>query len=369
MGSIPSAIETWQMIRPYGKDPSTGETISGGIEKTSIPVPELKNGEVLVEIAGCGVCHTDLGFYYDGVPTVSKPPMTLGHEISGTVIAGDEEWNGKEVVVPAAMPCWSCELCKAGRANFCLAQKMCGNSMGIYGGFSSHIVVPSTDLCEVKGRGEIPLSHLAVVSDAAVTPFQAAKRAGLSPGDNVVVIGCTGGVGQYQLQEVKALGAKTVIGIDIHDDRLQRSLEYGADYVINSRGKSTKEVKKEFRQICKAEGLPNHGWKIFEVSGSKPGQEIGLALLGFTGKLIIVGFNTETVEYSVSRLMAFDAEIIGSWGCPPQYYPVVLDMVLSHKVDLESFVETRPMSRIVETFQELHEKGSPEKRIILVPDF
>jgi len=369
MVNIQEKISTWQMITPYRKDKKTGEIVPGEIKKTIIPVPELKKGEVLVEIAGCGVCHTDLGFFYDGVPTVNKPPMTLGHEISGIVIAGDSKWVGKEVVVPAAMPCWNCVLCKTGRANRCLSQKMPGNSMGVYGGFSSHIPVPSTDLCEVKGRGEIPLEHLAVIADAAVTPYQATKRAKLEAGDNVIVIGCTGGVGQFQLQEVKALGAKTVIGIDINSDRLTKSLSHGADHVINSMGKSPREISKQFKALCKDNGLPNYGWKIFEVSGSKPGQEIGLSLLGFVGKLIIVGFNSLKVEYSISRLMAFDAEIIGTWGCLPNYYPAVLDMALSGKINVGAFVETRPMSSIVETFDEVHNNGSPERRIILTPDF
>ena len=68
-------------------------------------------GEVLVEVAGCGVCHTDLGFYYDGVPTRHGFPLALGHEISGRVVeagAGAEEWIGAEVVVPAVIPCGTC---------------------------------------------------------------------------------------------------------------------------------------------------------------------------------------------------------------------------------------------------------------------
>ncbi|RLA86940.1 MAG: 6-hydroxycyclohex-1-ene-1-carbonyl-CoA dehydrogenase, partial [Deltaproteobacteria bacterium] len=73
MPGVPDKIETWQMVRPWGKDKETGEVIEGKIERTSIPVPELKPGEVLVEIAGCGVCHTDLGYFFDGVPTVNKP--------------------------------------------------------------------------------------------------------------------------------------------------------------------------------------------------------------------------------------------------------------------------------------------------------
>jgi 6-hydroxycyclohex-1-ene-1-carbonyl-CoA dehydrogenase len=245
---------------------------------------------------------------------------------------------------------------------------MPGNSLGLYGGFSSHIPVPSVDLCEVKNRGDIPLSHLAVVADAATTPYQAAKRADLQPGDNVIIVGITGGVGQYMGQTAKALGAKTVIGIARNKEKLERALKFGADVVINSTDKDARAVSKEFRGICKEKGLPNTGWKIFEVSGAKPGQEIALTLVGFTSKLVVVGFSMAKTEYAMGRLMAFDAEIIGTWGCLPEYYPIVLDMVLSGKINIEDFVETRPMSGIADTFAEAH-KTPPMKRIVLTPDF
>jgi 6-hydroxycyclohex-1-ene-1-carbonyl-CoA dehydrogenase len=369
MGAVPDKIQTWQMVQPTSRDKESGKVIPGKIVKTEIPVPELKPGEVLVEIAGCGVCHTDLGYFYDGVPTVSKPPLTLGHEISGTVVAGDEEWIGKEVIIPSVMPCRECILCKTRRGNRCLNQKMPGNSMGAYGGFSSHIPVPSIDLCEVKDRGKMPLSHLSVVADAGTTPYQAAKRAELEPGDNVVVVGITGGVGQYMGQITKALGAKTVVGIGRNPEKLKRALKYGADFVISSTDKDAKAVSKEFRALCKENGLPNFGWKIFEVTGVKGGQEIALALLGFIGKLIVVGFGLAKTEYAIGRLMAFDADISGTWACLPEYYPAVLDMVLKKKIDIEPFVETRPMSNIVEIFEEVHNAGSPAKRVVLTPDF
>lgn len=356
MGGVPEKIMAWQMIEP------------GKLEKKELPVPELKPGEVLVEVAGCGVCHTDLGYFFDGVPTVSKPPLTLGHEIAGTVVAGDEDMIGKEVIIPAVMPCRECILCKTGRGNRCLNQKMPGNSLGPYGGFASHIPVPKIDLCVIENRGDFALSHLAVIADAATTPYQAAKRADLQPGDNVVVVGITGGVGQYMGQIAKALHAKTVIGIGRNQEKLERALRFGADFIINSTGKDAKAVAKEFRNICKQNGLPTFGWKIFEVTGVKPGQEMALNMLSFIGKMIVVGFGMHTVEYSISRLMAFDAEIIGTWGCLPEYYPVVLDMVIKGKVNIEEFVETRPMSTIKETFEEAH-KTPPIKRIVLEPDF
>ena len=84
---------------------------------------------------------------------------------------------------------------------------------------------------------------------------------------------------------------------------------------------------------------------------------------------MIIGFGLHKEEYSVSRLMAFDAEIIGTWGCLPEYYPQVLGMVLENRVALAPFVQTKPMRSIVETFEDVHRDGSPVQRIVLIPDF
>ncbi|MFA4969126.1 MAG: 6-hydroxycyclohex-1-ene-1-carbonyl-CoA dehydrogenase [Sulfuritalea sp.] len=354
---IPKSIQTWQM------------TVPGTLQRTEIPVPELKAGEALVEIKGCGVCHTDLSYFYMGVRTEQPPPLSLGHEISGVVVAGDARVLGKEVIIPAVLPCNKCELCKTGRGNRCLAQKMPGNSMGIYGGFSSHIPVPAADLCIVGNRGKIPLEHLSVIADAVTTPYQAGLRARLQPGDRVIVIGAAGGVGSFMTQVAKGMGASTVIGIDINADKLEFMKGYGADFTINPKGKSPKEVKEGFKAYCKEKGIPsNYGWKIFEVTGTKPGQELALSLLSFTGTLVVVGYGTDETSYMLSKLMAFDAELIGTWGCLPEHYSKVLDMCVDGRIVLEPFVETRPMSQIEEVFDQAHH-GKLNRRVILTPDF
>ncbi len=354
--TLPEKIQTWQMVEP------------GKLERTSIDVPELQPGEVLVEVAACGVCHTDVGYFYDGVPTVSKPPLTLGHEISGRVVAGDDKLLGKEVIVPAVMPCNNCEICASGRGNRCLKQKMPGNSMGIYGGFATHIPVPSADLCVIEDRKGMPLEHFAVVADAITSPYQAAKRAEISPGDNVVVIGATGGIGVYMTQIAAAMGAKEVIAIARNKEKLQRSLDFGATHALSTLDKSVKDIRDEYRAYCKEKGLPTYGWKFFECTGSKMGQEIALELLSFVGKMMVVGYGMQKVEYMLSRLMAFDAEIIGTWGCLPKYYPEVLQMVLEGKIKVEPFVDLRPMSQIEQAFKESH-SGKLMKRVVLIPDF
>ena len=229
--------------------------------------------------------------------------------------------------------------------------------------------MPSIDLCPVSDKRGYALEQFAVVADAVTTPYQAARRAEVGPGDNVIVIGATGGVGVYMAQVAKAFGAKTVVGIARNPEKLKRALDYGCDFAVSTLEKDNKAVVGEWRSLCKANGLPNTGWKIFEVTGTKAGQDLGLDLLSYVGTLVIVGFGMARSEFMFSKLMAFDARIIGTWGCLPEYYPTVLDMILNKHIVIDPFVEVRPMSTIAATFEEIHRAGSPARRVVLKPDF
>ncbi|MEJ2698278.1 MAG: alcohol dehydrogenase catalytic domain-containing protein, partial [Desulfuromonadales bacterium] len=272
--NVPESLFSWQMI-------ASAPPEKVAMECRELPMPELKSGEALVKIAGCGVCGTDLGYFFDGIPTVSRPPITLGHEISGTVVVGELGLVGKKVIVPTILPCRKCDLCQSGRANRCLHQKMPGNSYGPYGGFASHIVVPSRELCVLPQLPEIGLEKLAVIADAVATPFQAAVRGGLKKGDRVIVLGATGGLGVYMAQWARLMGAECVIGIARNAGKLEQVREFGLDLTICSVDKTPWEVRKEFWSLCRKNGLdPRSGWKIFEMTGSCDGQEIALELLG-----------------------------------------------------------------------------------------
>lgn len=355
MIAVPDRIETWQM------------TATKKMERAALGVPALEPGEVLVKVAGCGICRSDLAAFFGEVP--SATPRTLGHEISGTVIAGDAELAGREVIIPAVMPCHSCPICLAGRENRCLAAKIPGYSMGIYGGNSSHIAVPAADLCLVGERKGIPLASLAVVADAVASAYQAAKRAELRPGDMAVVVGATGCVGVYATQICMAMGAREIVGIARDPERLERMRAFGATHVISAQGKTARGVRDEFYAYCAGKGLPrNHGWKVFEWTGTAAGQEIALELLPFAGRLVVGGFGMHKNEFPLSRVMALEADILGSWACPPRYYPEILDMVLGGAIRIEPFVRTMPMSRIEEAYEEAY-RGGRGQRIVLIPDF
>jgi 6-hydroxycyclohex-1-ene-1-carbonyl-CoA dehydrogenase len=319
-------------------------------------------GDAVVEIAGCGLCHTDVGFYTGGVET-AKRPVILGHEISGTVVAGDEDLVGKEVIVPAVLPCGDCELCHKGRGNICQRQRMPGNH--IDGGFASHIIVPARYLCVLPDDlAGYELAELSVVADAVTTPYQGLQRSRLESGELAIVIG-VGGLGTYMVQLAKDRGAH-VIALDVEADKLERARAMGADHAIDVSGKSERDVKNDVRGLVKTHQLPRTGWKVFELSGTAAGQTTAFSLLSFAGTVGIIGFTMDKVNIRLSNVMAFDADLFGNWGCKPEYYPEVVDLVLGGRIRVKENVETHPLESINDIMK-LALEHKLDKRVVFVP--
>lgn len=329
-------------------------------------MPILKEGEALIEVAGCGVCHTDISFWHYGVQTKQALPLTLGHEISGKVIAGPSEWLNKNVIIPAVLPCGECELCKRDRSNICRNQLMPGNDFD--GGFASHIKVPARYLCPVPDTvlEKYSLQQLSIIADAVSTPYQVMKKADIEVGDLAIIIG-VGGVGIYGAQIAKVFGAK-VLALDINDDKLELAKQNGIDATLNIKGLEIKEIKDKIKGIVKELKASPFCWKIFEMSGTKPGQELAFNLITFASTLSVVGFTMDKLEVRLSNLMAFDAKLIGTWGCKPELYPEVVELIAQGKLHISDFTQIFPMSQINEVFKNTLDHKYI-KRSVLVPDF
>jgi 6-hydroxycyclohex-1-ene-1-carbonyl-CoA dehydrogenase len=328
--------------------------------------------DVIIRTAACGVCHTDLGFFFDGVPTRHPFPLTLGHEISGTVVAAGanaESWIGRAVVVPAVLPCGDCEACRAGRGQICPRQVFPGNDVN--GGFGTHVRVPARGLCPVPDLSDrrrnpagLDLSALSVIADAVSTPYQAILRSGLAAGDVAVWVG-TGGVGGFGVQIAAALGAH-VVALDLDAPRLLRLADHGATLSLDA-ALDAKTLRRRIREFAEMHQAPTWRLKIFEASGTPSGQALAFGLLAHGAVLVIVGYTTKPVEVRLSNLMAFDAVALGNWGCLPEHYPAVVDLALSGRIALEPFIDRRPLGAINEVFDELHGR-SPDRRIVLIPE-
>jgi 6-hydroxycyclohex-1-ene-1-carbonyl-CoA dehydrogenase len=355
---VPMAPHRWVM-KAVG-EPMTQEPL---------PLEAPAAGSVIVEVAGCGVCHTDLGYYYDGVRTNQPLPLVLGHEISGRVVqagAGAEAWLGRAVIVPAVIPCGECDQCRRGKATICPNQKMPGND--IHGGFATHIAVPARGLCAVDEKRlaatGLGLADLSVVADAVTTPYQAVVQAGVGPGQLAIVIG-VGGVGSYCAQIARALGAE-VVAIDVDPVKLQALESQGIARGLNARELDAKALKKAVADHARQRGLGAREWNVFECSGTAAGQATAWALLVHGATLAVVGFTMDKVEIRLSNLMAFHARALGNWGCPPELYPAALELVLDGRVKLAPFVERHPLADINRVFHDVHAR-TISRRAILVP--
>ena len=355
--SSQTKIDAWLMTGP-GK-PLERQTLTGG---------SPAGGELTVEVAGCGVCHTDLSFLRHGVKTRGELPLVLGHEVSGHVREVGEGVEpsliGQPVVVPAVLPCGECELCRSGFRTICREQIMPGNDR--HGGFASHVTIPARYVCPVGDDvlAEHELWELAVVSDAVSTPFQAVKRSELAQGELAVFIG-VGGIGLHGVQIAAAAGAR-VVALDIDAGKLEQAGSAGAHAAVDVSGLSIKQIRKRVKEEAGRLGAPRHLWKIFETSGTRAGQETAFGLIGFGSRVAIVGFTMDRLELRLSNLMAFDATVGGNWGCDPVLYPELLRWIAEKKIRVRPFVERHPLATINEVL-DAADAGKLQKRAVLVP--
>jgi D-arabinose 1-dehydrogenase-like Zn-dependent alcohol dehydrogenase len=157
-----------------------------GLKIEEIPRPKIGSDQVLVKVAACGVCHTDLHYLEHGVPTFKKPPIVLGHEASGIVEDVGAEvrtlHEGQRVLIPAVLTCGKCAYCRMGRENICANMTMLGNH--IDGAYAEYVAVPAKDLLELPAS--LPLEEASIIADAISTPYHAVKnRARVRPGMTV----------------------------------------------------------------------------------------------------------------------------------------------------------------------------------------
>ena len=337
------------------------------LEKHELPPLQRRPDEVVVEVAGCGVCHTDIGFAYDGVPTRAPLPLILGHEISGRVVAAGDgvvDLIGQAVIVHAVIACGECASCRSGQPTICRRQFMPGNDGD--GGFATHVRVPARGLCLVPEHlpSGVTLDLLSVVADAVTTPYEAIRRSGLGA-DGVAVFVGVGGVGGFGVQIAAALGA-AVVAIDIDPVKLEVAAAHGALLTLNAATTSEKELKAAVRSFAKESGHTGIGLKIFETSGTPAGQSIAFGLLDYGGYLGVVGFTPKKTELRLSNLMALDATARGNWGCPPEQYPSALALVLEGRIALEPYVERHPLDEVPDLLEAVA-RHEIRKRVILVP--
>jgi 6-hydroxycyclohex-1-ene-1-carbonyl-CoA dehydrogenase len=311
-----------------------------------MPDPKPREGEVVLRVAACGLCHTDLHYLDHGVATFKAPPIILGHEAAGTVarlgpgVTGFKD--GEHVLAPSVWACGRCRFCRAGRENLCTDLVMPGNHT--HGAFAEFLAVPAKEL--VRLPPDLPLERACVIADAVSTPYHAVKQRGrVRTGDTVAVVGC-GGVGLNVVQCAAAAGA-TVIAVDLNDARLDLARQLGASHAMNPA--KLDRVDKEVRK------LTDGGVDVaFEVVGNPKTIDLAFNLIRKGGRLVVIGFSHDPAPINVAKLMFYELELVGSLGCGAGLYPEIVAQVTAGRIRLEPILSgTFPLERINEGFDHL----------------
>src|SRR3954468_7302375 len=328
-----------------------------------VPIPEPGPGEVLIKVAYCGICHSDLSLI-DGVfggPFVPDA-VTQGHEASGTIAALGPDVAGWEVgdrVIPAAgRPCGVCENCLRGRFGECLDIRLM--AFAYDGAWAEYTVAQAFGLTRVPD--EVPMDQAAILADAVSTPFGAVVNTGKVRIGEAVGVWGIGGVGAHIVQLARLVGANPILAFDVDDEILMRARAVGADHALDSRDP---ELKQKVAALTKGHMLD----AAFDAVGLKATFEQGLDLLRPGGRVVGVGMSGQ--EVSLGNTLGFNLlrkQALGHLGYRNADIDTLFPRVAAGRLDLSrSISEVVSLEDVGEGIRKLHERDGNPIRILVQP--
>jgi D-arabinose 1-dehydrogenase-like Zn-dependent alcohol dehydrogenase len=326
-----------------------------------VPIPEPGPGEVLVKVAFCGICHSDLSLINGTFPP-QLPVITQGHEASGTIAmlgAGVTGWaEGDRVIVAAGRPCTACPNCRRGDIANCLRIQLM--AFAYDGAWAEYTVAQAVGLTRVPDN--VPLEHAAILADAVSTPFGAVVRTGkVGIGESVGVWG-VGGVGTHIVQLARLVGAVPVIAVDIKPAVLERAIELGADHAFDARDERLGD------KIAELTG----GRKLdvaFDAVGLKSTFEQALDCVTVGGRLVSVGMSAEAPTVGPTSLFGvMQKRVLGHLGYQNVDIETLATLVSSGRLDISrSITDIVSLDDVRVGIEMLESQESNPIRILVKP--
>lgn len=303
------------------------------LEIKEVPTPDVGQGEVLVRITACGVCHTDLHAAHGDWPVKPKLPLIPGHEGVGYVEKvgpGVSSINiGDRVGIPWLFSaCGECEYCLTGWETLCKSQLNGGYSVD--GGYAEYCVAPAAYVARIPDG--VSDEEIAPILCAGVTTYKALKVTGAKPGEWVAIYGI-GGLGHIALQYAKAMGFN-VIAVDISDDKLELAKKLGADLTIN--GKSVNPVEEIENKVGGAHAAVS-------VAVTPKAFEQAYRSVRRGGTLVVVGLPSGELPIPIFDTVLNGVTVTGSIVGTRKDMQEALDFAARGKV--KAIIETQPLEK------------------------
>jgi L-iditol 2-dehydrogenase len=332
------------------------------LEMADLPVPQPAPQEVLIRVAACGICGSDV-HGYDGSSGRRIPPIVMGHEAAGTIESvGSAVGNfhpGDRVTFDSTIYCGECEYCRRGAMNLCGQREVLGVSTTEFrraGAFADYVVVPARVLYPLPPS--VSFEEAAMVEPLSVA-VHALAVSGIAKGSIAMVVGA-GMIGLLVLQSLREAGCSQIIVSDIDDTRLKLARDLGATATINAK---TTDPVAEVKKLTAGAGVD----VALEAVGSTPTIKAAIESVKRGGTVTLIGNIAPIVEIPLQALVSRQLRLQGSAASSGEY-PQAIELLARGAVTVKPLISAvAPLEDGAQWFTRLHNREANLMKVVLAP--
>lgn len=332
------------------------------LEVTDVPLPPYGPDDVLVQVAACGICGSDV-HGYDGASGRRIPPVVMGHEAAGMVAATGSAVRdfhvGDRVTFDSTVYCGVCEFCLRGEVNLCHDRQVVGVSCGEYrraGAFAEYVAVPARILYRLPDA--LAFADAAMLEAVSVA-LHGIRVSELKGGETALVIGA-GMIGLLLLQAARVAGCSRVFVADIDTTRLSLAKELGADETLNASGV---ELEQSILRLTEGRGVD----VVFEAVGRNETVNGAIDCVRKGGKVTLVGNIAREVSLPLQKVVTRQIRLQGSCASAGEYTEA-MDLLSAGKIKVDRLITAvAPLNEGPSWFQRLYAREPNLMKIVLDP--
>ncbi len=337
-----------------------------------VDIPELGPDEVLIRIKACGICGSDIAYYWGMSPLETddgKGPLVLGHECSGEIVELGELPKqlgifkiGDRVAADPVQYCNACEICKKGEVNLCEEKAVSGVSVD--GGFAEYMKTKYTSLFKLPEN--VTYEQGAFLEPLADSVY-AVKKLEVTLGDFCVVIG-PGPIGLAQAQLIKASGAGTLVVVGTRDYRLDVAKNNGADHVFNIKDSTSKYYTSDLTQKISELTDCKMADRVQVANGNPESMKIPFKISGRRSVIVFFGLPgaDDMIEVPALDTIFWDKTIKFSW-LAPLTYPKAINAIATKLIDVDALANQKfKLEELIPALEKVKDRvGNPLKALVV----
>ena len=327
------------------------------LELADLKAPTAGPGEVVIRVAACGLCGSELESVKNRSPR-RPPPLVMGHEFCGVVDSTgegvDRAWIGRKVVSNALVPCGRCARCQRGDTHLCAHRQIFG--MHRPGAFAEYVATPVDVLLDWPE--ELPATA-ACLAEPLGNGVHVVNLTRHLPAVTAVVIGA-GPIGLMCQQALQTLRGTRVMVSDLSPGRLAVATRLGAAKTVVS---NEQDLAHEAQAWTEGEGVD----LVVDAAGSAATKRLSLAALRPGGAAVWIGLHGDRMEFDSYQVTLPERQILGTYAARKDELAIALDLMRTGRVEVTSWIEAQPLDRAVETFERMLHPGDTDLKAVFIP--